>query len=73
MLENGRWDLIRRLKGSKRKKPKKERKIKKNIQSKYKIPTISSSHEDSNGKGTKSVFHHFCPGLPVSLTFCPIR
>ena len=33
---------------------------------------ISSIHENSNSKDTKSVFHHFCPGLPVSLTLCPI-
>jgi len=29
---------------------------------------ISSSHKDSNREGTKSIFHNFCPGLPVSLT-----
>jgi hypothetical protein len=23
---------------------------------------IRSSHKDSNREGTKSVFHHFCPG-----------
>jgi len=34
---------------------------------------IRSNHKDSNREGTKSVFHYFCPGLPVSLTFCPIR
>jgi len=34
---------------------------------------ISSSHTDSNREGTKSVFYHYCPGLPVSFTFCPIR
>jgi len=34
---------------------------------------ISSSHKDSNREGTNSVSHHFCLGLPVSLTFCPIR
>jgi len=33
-----------------------------------KVPTISSSHRDSNREETRSVFHHFCPGLPVSLT-----
>jgi ferredoxin-like protein FixX len=29
-----------------------------------KVPTISSSHKDSNREGMKSVFHHFCPALP---------
>jgi hypothetical protein len=32
---------------------------------------ISSSHKSSNREGMKSVFHHFCPGLPVSLTLYP--
>jgi hypothetical protein len=33
---------------------------------------IRSSHKNSR-EGTKSVFHHFYPGLPVSFTLCPIR
>jgi hypothetical protein len=53
----------------KRAKAKKERTFTVNI----KVLTISSSHKDSNREGTKSVFHHFCPGLLVSLTFCPTR
>ena len=28
---------------------------------------VRSSHNNSNRKETSSVFHHFCPGLPVSL------
>jgi len=52
-----------------RKKHKKERIFRVNI----KVLMISSGHEDSKSEGTKSVFHHFCPGLPVSLTYCPIR
>jgi len=28
---------------------------------------LQSSHKNSNREGTKSVFHHFCFGLPVSL------
>jgi hypothetical protein len=33
-----------------------------------------SSHKSSNSnkEEEQSVFHHFCPGLPVSLTLCPI-
>ena len=38
-----------------------------------KVLTVSSSHKNSNKKGTNSVFHHFCPGLPVSLALCPIE
>jgi hypothetical protein len=38
-----------------------------------KVLMISSSHKDGNREGTKSFFHYFCPGVPVSLTFCPIR
>jgi hypothetical protein len=35
---------------------------------------IMSSHKSSNSnkEEVQSVFHHFCPGLPVSLTLCPI-
>jgi len=32
-----------------------------------------SSHRNSNRKGKKSVFHRFCPGLPVSLTLSSSR
>jgi len=32
-----------------------------------------SSHRNSNRERKKSISHHFCPGLPVSLTFCPTR
>ena len=38
-----------------------------------KVLMIRSSHKNSNSKKTKSIFHHFCPGLPVSLTLCPIK
>ena len=38
-----------------------------------KVLMMSSSHKHSNREVTKSVFHHFCSGLPVSLTFCRIR
>jgi len=48
---------------------KKEETFKVNI----KVLIIRSSHKDSNKEGTKSVFYHFCPSLPVSLTFCPTR
>ena len=34
---------------------------------------VRSNHKNSNRKEAKSVFHHFCPGLPVSLTLCPIK
>ena len=34
---------------------------------------IRSSHKNSNSEKTKSISHHFCPGLPVSLTLCPIK
>jgi hypothetical protein len=35
---------------------------------------MSSSHKSSNSnkEGVQSVSHHFCPGLPVLLTLCPI-
>jgi len=37
-------------------------------------PTIvRSSPKNSNRKEAKSVSHPFCPGLPVSLTLCPIK
>ena len=37
------------------------------------ILIIWSTHKNSNSnKGARSVFQHFCPGLPVSLTLCPI-
>jgi len=38
-----------------------------NIQGKYKVLIVSSSHKNSNRKEGKSVFHNFCPGLPLSL------
>jgi hypothetical protein len=38
-----------------------------------KVLMARNSHKNINRKGTKSVFHHFCTGLPVSLTLCPIR
>jgi hypothetical protein len=47
----------------------KEKPFKANI----KVPIISSSHKKSNREERKSVSRHFCPGLPVSLTFCPVR
>ena len=34
---------------------------------------LSSSHKNSNKKDAKSVFHHFCPVLPASLTLCLIN
>jgi len=37
------------------------------------ILIIRSSQRNSNREGKKSVLHHFCPGLPVSLTLCPTR
>ena len=66
-------------------KPKKEKKknytLKKqkeqkkgNIQGKYKVLMLRDSHKkSSNNKITKSISHHFCPSLPVSLTFRLIR
>jgi hypothetical protein len=38
------------------------------------ILIIRSSHKSSNSnkEEVQSVFHHFCPGLPLSLTLCPI-
>jgi len=38
-----------------------------------KVLTVRSSHKDSNRKEAKSIFHHFCPSLPVLLTHCPIK
>ena len=35
-----------------------------------KVLIVRSSHKNSNKKETNSVFHHFCPGLPVSLALC---
>jgi hypothetical protein len=34
---------------------------------------VRSSHKNSNSnkEEAQSAFHHFCPGLPVSLTLCP--
>ena len=57
---------------SKRKK-KNIKEQKKTFKANIKVLMISSSHKDNNRKGTKSVFHHFCPVLPVSFTLCPIR
>ena len=34
---------------------------------------IRNNYKNSNSKKTKSIFHHFCPGLPVPLTLCPIK
>jgi len=31
------------------------------------------SHKNSDRKEARSVFHYFCPGLPVWLTLCPIK
>ena len=46
-------------------KQKKNRK-KRNIQGKYKVLMIRGSHKkNSNNETTKSIFHHFCPSLPV--------
>jgi len=47
---------------------KKEEKGKKPFKVNITVPIISSSHKNSNRERTKSVFHHFCPGLPVSLS-----
>ena len=44
-----------------------KKKKKRNIHSKYKVLMLKSSHTKSNNKITKSIFHHLCPGLPVSL------
>jgi len=38
-----------------------------------KVLMVRSSYKNSNSKKTKSIFHLFCPGLPVSLTLCPIN
>ena len=35
--------------------------------------TVTSRHKNSDRKETKSIFHRFCPGLPISLTLCPIN
>jgi hypothetical protein len=56
----------------KREKKQKRKKRKNTLKVNIKGPMIRSSHKNSNREETKSVFHHFCPGLPVSLTFCPI-
>ena len=37
-----------------------------------KVLMTRTSHKNSNSEKTKSMFHHFCLGLPVSLTLCPI-
>jgi len=37
------------------------------------MKVLKSSHKNSNSKKIKSIFHHFCPGRPVSLTICPIK
>jgi len=46
------------------------RQEKKTLKIYIEILIIRSSHRNSNREGKKSVFHHFCPGLPVSLTLC---
>jgi len=67
---NYNYTIITTLKEEKHKEKRKRRKIfKLNI----KVLMIRSSHRNSNREGKKSVFHHFCPGLPVSLTLCPTR
>jgi len=67
------WGRKREKKKKKRKK--KERK-KKNNQSKYKVLILKTSHKkwgENNSKITKSIFHHFCPGLPVPVIFRLVR
>jgi len=44
-----------------------------NIQGKYKVLIARSSYINSNRKEAKSVFHHFCPGLPLLFTLCIIK
>jgi len=64
----------RKLQFKKEREEKKKRK--KNIKSKYKVLMLKSSHKKgrkNNNKITKSIFHHLCPGLPVSLTFRLVR
>jgi hypothetical protein len=46
---------------------------KKKFEVNIQVLMINSSHKDSNRKGTRSVFHHFCPGLPELFTLCSIR
>jgi hypothetical protein len=41
----------------------------------YRSLMMRSSHKNSNSnkEEAQSVFHNFCPGLPVLLTLCPIK
>jgi len=55
------------------KRGKKHKKEEKTFKVNIKFLIIRSSHKNSNRKETKSVFHHFCRGLPVSLTLCLTR
>jgi len=54
-------------------KEEKQKKSKKSFTVTIKVPKISSSHRKSNREGKQSVFHHFYPALPVSLTLCSTR
>jgi len=57
-------------KGGKKEKEKRKR----NIQNKYKFLMLKCSQKKkNNSKITKSIFHHLCPGLPVSLIFRLVR
>jgi len=57
----------------KEKKHKEKRRKEKTLKVNIKELMIGSSHKDSDREGTKSIFRHFCPDLPLSLTFCAVR
>ena len=38
-----------------------------------KVLKIRNNHKNNNNKKANSVFHHFYPSLPVTLTLCPIK
>jgi len=45
----------------------------KTFKANIRVIMIRSSRKNNNREGTKSIFRHFCPGLPVSLTLLLIN